>query len=85
MAEEPNDRGLAWLLAAKVVCCGGLLLAATGALSLGGVVSWLLDGGMSWLAIAALAVTMFHLGRRRRAERLSREQQKRANASRGAT
>lgn len=34
MPEEPNSRGLVWLLAAKVVCCGGFLLAATGALSL---------------------------------------------------
>lgn len=85
MAEEPGGRGLVGLLVAKVVCCGALVLAATGALSLGGLADWLFDGGIVWLGMAALVVTMFYLWRRHRAERLSREQRKRANASRGAT
>lgn len=46
MPEAPGNHGMAWLIAAKLVCCGGLLLVATGALSLGAVASWLLDGGV---------------------------------------
>jgi len=61
MPEEPNGRGLVWLLAAKVVCCGGLLLAATGALSLSRLAGWLLDGGYVRFGIAALALAMFCL------------------------
>lgn len=76
MAEEPNNRGLAWLLAAKVVCCGALLLALTGTLSLAGIGSWFLDGGIAWLAIAGLVGASLYLWRRHHAERLSREQQK---------
>ncbi len=71
MTEGPN--GLAWLLAAKIVCCGGLLLAATGALSFGGLAGWLLDGGIAWLAIAALAVALVHLWSRHRSRLLSAE------------
>lgn len=85
MTEEPNGRGLAWLLAAKLVCCGGLLLAATGALSLGSLVGWLLEGGYVWLSISALALAMFWLWRRQRAEQSRSEQQNRGSVSRGAT
>ena len=85
MPEEPNGRGLVWLLAAKVVCCGGLLLAATGALSLSSLAGWLLDGGYVWFGIAALALAMFCLWRRQRTERPHSEQRSRANVSWGAT
>jgi len=84
MPEEPNSRGLAWLIAAKMACCGGLLLVAGGALSLGAVVRWLLDGGIAWLAGAALAVPAAYLWWRYRAGRPAREQGKRTNAPRGA-
>lgn len=62
MAEARFGGGLAWLLAAKAMCCGGLLLAATGALSLGGLASWLLDGGIAWLAGTALMIVMLYFG-----------------------
>ncbi len=60
MAEGPKA-GLAALIAAKVVCCGGLILVATGTLSLAGVAGWLRDGGIVWLAIAALAAMSLYL------------------------
>lgn len=85
MPEEPKRRGLAWLLAAKAVCCGGLLLAATGTLSLGGLAGWRVDSGIVWFATAALALTLFYLWRRYRIERRSQEQPKRAKAPPGAT
>lgn len=44
MRDETGGRSLAWLLAAKMLCCGALLLAATGALSLGAIGAWFLDG-----------------------------------------
>lgn len=53
MAHEPKG-GLIGLLVAKVVCCGGLVLVATGALS--GVGTWLLDGGLLWLAAGAVVL-----------------------------
>ena len=85
MLQGPSGLGLAWLVVAKMVCCVGLLLAATGALSLGGLASWFLDGGIVWLAIAALAVMTFYLWHRYRAERQSREQRRRASTPRSAT
>ncbi len=85
MPEEPNGHGLAWLLAAKVVCCGALLLAATGALSLGGLAGWLLDGGIAWLAIAALAGVSFYLWRHHPVERRPPEPQEQETESRDAT
>jgi membrane protein implicated in regulation of membrane protease activity len=86
MSEEPNGRGpIVWWLAAHVVCCGAALLAATGALSLGGIVSWLLDGGYAWLGIAVLALAMFCLWQRQRAQGPHSEQRSRADAPRGAS
>lgn len=41
-----RDSGHVGLVIAKVVCCGGLLLMATGALS--GFGRWLLGGGLAW-------------------------------------
>ncbi len=53
------------MLAAHVVCCGGLMLVLTGALS--GVGTWLADGGTTWLLVAALvAIAGFALWRRQR-------------------
>lgn len=37
---------------AHVVCCGGIILVATGALS--GLGAWLLEGGLTWLLLAAV-------------------------------
>ncbi len=53
MSSEPKG-GLAALVLVKVVCCGGLVLFATGAL--GGVGAWLFDGNLIWLAVAGLAL-----------------------------
>ena len=53
MSSEPNSR-LAPLILMKTVCCGGLVLIATGALS--GLGTWLFDGGLIWLALAGLAL-----------------------------
>ena len=69
MADEPSGRGLSWLLLAKAMCCGGILLAATGALSLGGLTGWLLEGGIVWLAVAALGIVAVYFWWRRHAGR----------------
>lgn len=54
--------GLGALIAAKVICCGGLVLVATGALSTFG--SWLITGGYIWIGAAAGAVVIGLLYRR---------------------
>ncbi len=56
MDDEAKRGRLGALMAAKVVCCGGLVLVATGALSLNAIGAWLLDGGLAWLALAAVFV-----------------------------
>lgn len=84
MTEEPNRSGFAWLLAAKVVCCGGLLLVATVTLSLGGLTSWFFDGGIAWLAIAGFAGASLYLWWRLRADQLTPEQHKHKSQSRRA-
>ncbi len=53
MDKVPNDLklgGWAGLALVHVLCCGALLLFATGAL--GGVGAWLLDGRLIWLVLA---------------------------------
>ncbi len=61
---EPSNRyGLAGLLTAKIVCCGALVLSATGAISFAGLVSWLAGSGLFWLA-AVLAIIGVYLVRR---------------------
>lgn len=85
MAEEPIGGGLAWLLAAKAVCCGGLLLAATGAFSMGSLAGWLLEGGLAWLAGAALAIALLYLLRRHRAEATAPRDPEQESGSRSAT
>ncbi len=54
MEDEPRRGGLGALIAAKVVCCGGMILVITGGLSLNAIGAWLLDGGLAWLALAAV-------------------------------
>ncbi len=58
MVDKPKS-GLASLLLAHVVCCGGLLLLATGGLS--GIGHWLSEDGATWIVgigvvLAAAAV-----------------------------
>lgn len=50
---QTNGKVLA-LIVAKIVCCGVLVLAATGALS--GIAAWLFDGGLASLALAIVAL-----------------------------
>ena len=42
-----KGRALAALIVAKVICCAGLVLLATGAL--GGLGAWFMDDGVIWL------------------------------------
>ena len=66
-SNKGSTGGLAGLIAAKIVCCGTLVLAATGALS--GVGGWLMDGGLVWLVpIAAFAIAGWAILRRRTRE-----------------
>ena len=51
---QGSGTGLGPLIAAKVVCCGGLVLVATGALSTVG--AWLAAGGYVWTGAAAGAL-----------------------------
>ncbi len=66
MAEQPKHGGWGALIAAKLVCCGGLQLFATGVLTVNGIGTWLLGGGAIWLVLGGLAVTLFVLWRRQR-------------------
>ncbi len=52
MDDEPKGRAMVGVGLAHVVCCGGIILVATGALS--GVGAWLLDGGLAWVGLAAV-------------------------------
>ena len=66
MAEHPKPGGWGALIAAKLVCCGGLLLFATGYLTVSGIGSWLYGGGATGLGLAVLAVVLLVLWRRRK-------------------
>jgi len=67
VTDGPTGGGWGKLLAAKVVCCGVLLLFLTGTLSLSGVLGWFGDGNPAWLALAgAGAVVGMMLWFRRR-------------------
>ncbi len=70
MEDEPRRGRLGALIAAKVVCCGGMVLVITGGLSLNAIGAWLLDGGLAWLALAAvfLVAGVWFLGRRKTTE-----------------
>ena len=64
MNDEPKGFSTVGVGLAHVVCCGGIMLVVTGALS--GVGAWLLDGGLAWLAVAAGAgAAGYFLWRRR--------------------
>ncbi|MBI4273477.1 MAG: hypothetical protein HY659_02085 [Rhizobiales bacterium] len=73
-----GDKVLA-LLGVKVICCGLLILAATGAL--GGVGAWLIDGSGRWLLAGAFvaAIAAIILGKRDRI--VTHEQQAAAHAN----
>ncbi len=47
-----EGRGMIGVLVAHVVCCGGIVLVATGAAA--GLGTWLVDGGAAWLLVAAV-------------------------------
>ena len=49
-----SGKGLVTLLVLNVACCGGLALAATGALS--GFGAWMTEGGYGWIGLAAMIV-----------------------------
>ncbi len=68
MAAQPKHGGWSALIAAKLVCCGGLLLFASGVLTVNGVGTWLFGGGAIWLLLGALAVALFVLWRRQRTD-----------------
>ena len=66
MTERPKHGGWGALIAAKLVCCGGLVIFATGVLTVNGIGTWLLGGGAIWFVLAAFAVALFVLWRRQR-------------------
>lgn len=64
MDDEPKGRTIVGVGLAHVVCCGGIVLFATGALS--GIGAWLLNGGLAWVGLAAIvAAAGYFLWRRR--------------------
>ena len=54
MSNGSGGGGFLALALAHAVCCGGLVLVATGAV--GGLGAWLLDSGLTWLALLLGAV-----------------------------
>ncbi len=61
--EGPKTGAIVGLGLGMVVCCVGVTLLAAGALS--GLGAWLLDGGLTWLALAlALGAGGVYLWRR---------------------
>ena len=66
MTEQPKHDGWGALIAAKLVCCGGLLLFATGALTMNGIATWLIGGGAKWFGLGALAVALLVFWRRKK-------------------
>ncbi len=64
MSNRSGGGGFLALALAHVVCCGGLVLVATG--TLGGLGAWLLDSGLAWLGAGGIAIAVLLLWRRRR-------------------
>jgi hypothetical protein len=58
-----GDRSLYWLIGAKIVCCGALLLVITGVLSIGAIAAFLTGNALP-LAGAALVVAAVFVQRR---------------------
>ncbi len=63
--DAPKRGGMSDLILAHVVCCGGVLLFVTGALTLNAIGAWLSEGGLAWLAAGAAAVAVGFWARRR--------------------
>jgi hypothetical protein len=63
MDREPKGSGFVALILAHVICCGGIVLVATGVLTVGGIGVWLLDGGLIWLGAGGLAVAVLFIWR----------------------
>ncbi len=74
MTEAPKRSGWRTMIAAKLVCCGGLVLFATGALTVNGIGTWLLGGATIWLVLGAAAVILWVLWRRQRTGAADTEQ-----------
>ena len=82
MSDDGRKGSIGPLIGLKVICCGALVLVATGALS--GAGTWLLDGGLMWLvlALAVLAAGALLWWRPRiGADRAARGEQKRLRRS----
>ena len=52
MNSKSGKPGGAGFVVAKIACCGGIILFATGALS--GIGAWLVGSGLPWVALASL-------------------------------
>lgn len=63
--DTPKRGGMSGLMLAHVVCCGGVLLFVTGALTLSVIGAWLSEGGLAWLAAGAAALAVGFWARRR--------------------
>ena len=61
MSNGSGGGGFLALALAHVVCCGGLVLVATGAV--GGLGAWLLDSGLAWLGAGGIAIAVLLLWR----------------------
>ncbi len=65
MNSKPGKPGGVGFVIAKIACCGGILLFATGALT--GFGAWLVGSGLPWVALASvLGVGFVLLWRRQR-------------------
>ena len=80
MDKESNGARFPAFIVAHVVCCGGLFLVATGALS--GFGAWLLEGGLTWLLPAAVLGIMGGLLLRRWARRAGTDGEPRQSPAR---
>ncbi len=63
--DAPKRSGMSVLMLAHVVCCGGVLLFVTGALTMSAIGAWLSEGGLAWLAAGAAALAVGFWARRR--------------------
>lgn len=80
MNNESSGSGVRIFFVAHVVCCGGLFLVATGALS--GFGAWLLEGGLTWLLPAAVLGVLGGLLLRRWARRAGTDGEPRQSPAR---